>query len=67
MTSTDIYEQKVGQSRSLWNFALSPGWEPKEAEILKIALMKFGVGRWVKIAKSECLPTKTIGQMYIQT
>ena len=52
--------QKVGQSRSLWNFVLSPGWDPREAEILKIALMKFGVGRWVIISKSECLPNKTI-------
>ena len=43
--------QNVGQSRSLWNFALSPGWDPKEAEILKIALMKYGIGRWVTIAK----------------
>ena len=47
----DFKTQYVGQSRSLWNFALSPGWDPKEAEILKIALMKFGVGRWVTIAK----------------
>ena len=46
---------------------LSPGWDPREAEILKIALMKFGVGRWVKIAKSDCLPNKTISQMYMQT
>jgi len=46
---------------------LSPGWDPREAEILKIALMKFGVGRWVKISKSECLPNKAISQMYMQT
>ena len=47
----DYKKQHVGQSRSLWNFALSPGWDPKEAEILKMALMKHGVGRWVTIAK----------------
>lgn len=28
--------------------------------------MKFGVGRWRAIEKSECLSTKTIGQMYLQ-
>jgi hypothetical protein len=36
----------VGQSRSLWNFTLAPGWDPKEVEILRIALMKYGIGRW---------------------
>ena len=46
---------------SLWNYALSPGWTRQEVEILKIALMKFGVGRWKAIENSECLPTKTIG------
>ena len=66
-THADHVIQRQGQSRSLWNFVLSPGWDPREAEILKIALMKFGVGRWVRIAKSECLPNKTISQMYMQT
>jgi len=33
---------------------------------LKIALMKFGVGKWKAIEDSGCLPTKTIGQMYLQ-
>jgi hypothetical protein len=28
-----------------------PGWDLKEVEILKTALMKFGVGRWNKITK----------------
>jgi len=44
-------KQNVGQSRSLWNFTLAPGWDPKEIEILKLALMKFGVGCWNKISK----------------
>ena len=29
--------------------------------------MKYGVGRWTKIALSECLPTKNIQQMYLQS
>ena len=53
-------------SLSLWNYALSPGWSRQEVEILKIAMMKFGVGRWKAIETSECLPTKTIAQMYLQ-
>lgn len=59
-------QQKQQHSKSLWNYALSPGWTKQEVEILKIALMKFGVGRWKNIEKSECLPTKTIAQMYLQ-
>ena len=66
-THAEKVVQHQGQSRSLWNFVLSPGWDPREAEILKIALMKFGIGRWVKIAKSDCLPNKAISQMYMQT
>ena len=57
----------VAHSRSLWNCALAPGWTVQEVEILKIALMKFGIGRWKAIERSECLPTKNISQMYLQT
>ena len=42
---------RVGQSKSLWNYALSPGWNPQEVEILKIAVMKFGVGKWTDLFK----------------
>ena len=34
----------VHDSATMWNYSLSPGWTPEEAEILTIALMKFGVG-----------------------
>ena len=37
---------KVTDSKSLHNYTLSPGWSKKEVEILKIALMKFGIGKW---------------------
>jgi hypothetical protein len=39
----------------------------QEVEVLKLALMKFGVGKWTKIEKSRVLPTKTIQQCYLQT
>ncbi|CAD8067022.1 unnamed protein product [Paramecium sonneborni] len=55
------------QSQSLWNYTLSPGWTMKEVEILNLALMKFGIGKWRKIINSECLPGKSIGQIYMQT
>ena len=52
------------ESKSLWNYTLSPGttflceyevliickgWSDGEVTILKKALMKFGIGRWKKI------------------
>lgn len=61
-----MIDYKQQDSLSLWNYALSPGWNRQEVEILKIALMKFGVGKWKAIEASGCLPTKTIGQMYLQ-
>lgn len=54
-------------SRSLWNYTLSPGWSRGEVEVLKMALQKFGIGRWAKIIRSQCLPGKSIGQIYLQT
>ncbi len=39
----------VADSKSLSNLSLSPGWSIQECQCLKIALMKFGIGRWRKI------------------
>lgn len=39
----------------------------REAEILRNALMKFGVGNWSKIIESNCLVGKTNAQMNLQT
>ena len=45
------------ESRSLWNYTLSrgfqnkSGWTADEVEILKLALMKFGIGKWKKIVE----------------
>lgn len=36
-------------------------------QILKLALQKFGVGKWRKIVNSKCLAKKSIGQIYMQT
>lgn len=55
------------QSVSLWNYTLSPGWSRAEVEVLKLALQKFGIGKWSRIIRSECLPGKSIGQIYLQT
>lgn len=50
-------------SKSLWNYTLSPGWTEKEVDVFRIALMKFGIGRWSKIVEARCLPGKTVAQV----
>jgi hypothetical protein len=57
---------RSNDSLSLWNCTLSPGWTEEESEILRKALMKFGVGNWAKIIESGCLPGKTNAQMNLQ-
>ena len=38
-------------SGSTANVSINAGWTKEEAEILKICLMKFGLGRWTKLHK----------------
>lgn len=52
---------------SRWNFTPSPGWTKEEAQILKLCLMKYGVGRWVQILDTGLLPGKLIQQLNGQT
>lgn len=54
-------------SESLKNATLAPGWRTDEVEVLKAALMRFGIGRWKKIMQSGCLPGKTPSQLSSQT
>ncbi|KAI8871159.1 hypothetical protein GQ42DRAFT_121272 [Ramicandelaber brevisporus] len=58
---------RAADSASLWNCTLSPGWSREEVEILRQALIKLGIGNWVKIHETGCLPGKTIAQMNLQT
>ncbi|KAJ1718300.1 hypothetical protein LPJ61_006709, partial [Coemansia biformis] len=58
---------RSNDSASLWNCTLSPGWNQDEVQVLRKALMKFGIGNWMKIIESECLLGKTIAQMNLQT
>ena len=58
---------KIGDARSLWNFTPSPGWTKEEVGVLRLCLMKFGVGMWVQIVDSGVLPGKQIQQLNGQT
>ncbi|KAG9067550.1 hypothetical protein KI688_012334 [Linnemannia hyalina] len=58
---------RSNDSASLWNYTVAPGWSLIEAEVLRKALMKFGVGNWSKIIESNCLVGKTNAQMNLQT
>lgn len=50
-----------------WNFTPSPGWTREEVGILRLCLMKYGVGRWVQILDTGLLPGKLIQQLNGQT
>ena len=50
-TSVSAVAPKVADSKSLHNYTISPGWTSDDVDILKIALMKFGIGKWKKIQK----------------
>jgi len=58
---------RTADSPSLWNCSLSPGWTRGDLEILRLAIMKFGIGAWSKIIKQSCLPGKTPSQLNLQT
>ncbi|KAF9316015.1 hypothetical protein BG003_002427 [Podila horticola] len=58
---------RSNDSASLWNYTVAPGWNVNEAEVLRKALMRFGIGNWSKIIESNCLVGKTNAQMNLQT
>eukprot|EP00775_Hariotina_reticulata_P010199 gene10199-10360_t len=47
----------------MWNFTPSPGWTKQESLILKVCLMKFGIGQWIQIQSTGLLPGKLIQQL----
>ena len=61
MSNHHLYPNQ-SDSTSLWNYSLFPGWSEEEVEVLKIALIKYGIGHWTRIQKVNCLPGKTIVQ-----
>lgn len=59
-------QQKSGQSSSLWNVSMQAGWSPMEIKLLKVGVMKYGVGKWTEFYQSQVIPTKDIGSCYLQ-
>ena len=50
-----------------WNIAPSPGWTQAEIAVLRLCLLKHGVGRWMQIIDSGLLSGKLIQQLSGQT
>lgn len=67
MLPTEKRGPKIGDAASLWNFTPSPGWSKDEVLILRLSLMKFGIGKWVQILDTGLLPGKLIQQLNGQT
>jgi hypothetical protein len=44
-----------------------PGWTREETEVLRFALMKYGIGNWQTIIEERVLPGKTNAQLVCQT
>ena len=44
-------KKQIHDSKSLWNYTRSPGWTEADIEMLKIGLMKYGVGKWKDIKR----------------
>jgi hypothetical protein len=57
----------TGESKSLWNHTLSPGWTPEETRVLYLCLQKYGIGNYKKIMENMHLPEKTLAQINNQT
>lgn len=50
-------------SDSLCNASVSPGWNEEEIKVLRLAIMKFGLGNWTELIEGGYLPGKSISQL----
>jgi hypothetical protein len=49
------------------NASVAPGWSVEELSLLKLCLMKCGIGQWSKILQLGLLPGKQVTQLYAAT
>ncbi|KAK8821015.1 hypothetical protein WA556_005327, partial [Blastocystis sp. ATCC 50177/Nand II] len=66
MSTNRISKIFGSDSKSLWNVTLAPGWTKAEAEVLRCAIMKYGIGSWKQITSLKLLPGKTVSQIVCQ-
>ena len=52
-----------GQSQSLWNCSIAPGWSKPEEDLLEKAVMKFGVGKWKRLVESGLFKSENIRRL----
>ncbi|KAK8797334.1 hypothetical protein WA158_004542 [Blastocystis sp. Blastoise] len=63
MSSARISKLLSSDSESVWNATLSPGWNEKELHVLRLAIMKYGVGSWKIMTDEKILPGKNVTQI----
>eukprot|EP00127_Corallochytrium_limacisporum_P000756 Clim_evm42s25 gene=Clim_evmTU42s25 len=53
-------------SKSLYNFTLSPGWSEFESQMLRRCAVRFGIGKWSDIIESGSMFGKSNSQLNLQ-
>ncbi|KAK8796710.1 hypothetical protein WA588_000838 [Blastocystis sp. NMH] len=66
MSKSRISKLFSSDSKSLWNVSVAPGWTKPEIEVLRLALMKYGIGSWNQLVQMRILPGKTVSQIVCQ-
>lgn len=51
MSNQILANTRKGQSNSLWNVSLQSGWSQLEYDLLRVGVMKFGIGKWNALQK----------------
>ena len=54
-----------GQSDSVWNCSKQPGWTKLDITLLRLGVMKFGVGKWKDFLEANLLPNKPVMACYL--
>lgn len=58
-----IQHDVVAAATCSWNFTPSPGWSKEESLVLKLLLLRFGIGAWGAIQATGLLPGKLVQQL----
>ena len=58
-----LLARQGGQSQSLWNCSIAPGWSKPEEDLFEKAVMKFGVGKWKRLVESGLFKSENIRRL----